>query len=308
MPMRSPYLPPRDKSSCAGFTLVELLVVIGIIAVLIAILMPTINGARRQAAMVACASNQRQVVFASLMHAQEHQGYLQIAGALVPPSSVSFPDIPSMLNDSQQRRYTYVSWFGTFPVPYHAAIARYCGCAIPMNSANDVDQWLNLPTVLKRIFSCPASNRIDLTPPLGQGMILAMSAFGWSTNGDYIFNEGLIGFDGNSTTRRLRGQLSRVHSTTTTVLIADGQPRGNRGMTSGIDLTSWVLWTPTDPDGVVTLSDAWLDQTRANVRTASKDNFEPARHKGRINVGFLDGHVETLPLTAEALSGAVLIR
>jgi len=65
-----------------GFTLIELLVVIAIIAILAAILFPVFAKAREKARQTSCLNNQKQIVTAMLMFAQDHDEMLPSAATV----------------------------------------------------------------------------------------------------------------------------------------------------------------------------------------------------------------------------------
>lgn len=67
-----------NRPIARAFTLVELLVVIGVIGVLIAILLPALLRARQAALRTTCASNLRQTGMAMVMYFNEHRGHLPL--------------------------------------------------------------------------------------------------------------------------------------------------------------------------------------------------------------------------------------
>ena len=69
------------KAKRKGFTLIELLVVIAVIAILMAILIPVLGAAKKQATMARCLSNHRNLLIGWISYADDNDGLLMCNGA-----------------------------------------------------------------------------------------------------------------------------------------------------------------------------------------------------------------------------------
>lgn len=85
----------KQPNRTRGFTLVELLVVIGIIALLISILLPSLNRARETANRVKCAANLKSIGQALMLYAGENRGAYPRVIVNTTGSDVSNPIIPT---------------------------------------------------------------------------------------------------------------------------------------------------------------------------------------------------------------------
>jgi prepilin-type N-terminal cleavage/methylation domain-containing protein/prepilin-type processing-associated H-X9-DG protein len=90
-----------------AFTLVELLVVIGIIAVLVSLLLPALNSARSQAMTVQCMGNLRQLAMGLQMYENDYKGY-------VPKTYYGGPSSPRLYWYDQIAKYVSIpkDWYG----------------------------------------------------------------------------------------------------------------------------------------------------------------------------------------------------
>jgi prepilin-type N-terminal cleavage/methylation domain-containing protein/prepilin-type processing-associated H-X9-DG protein len=81
--------------TCGGFTLIELLVVIAIIAILMSILMPSLNRAREQGKRANCLFDMKQLAFAWTLYADENDDRIVNGEALWDPTGAPAAPVPT---------------------------------------------------------------------------------------------------------------------------------------------------------------------------------------------------------------------
>jgi prepilin-type N-terminal cleavage/methylation domain-containing protein/prepilin-type processing-associated H-X9-DG protein len=269
---------PRGHVGRSGFTLIEVLVVIGIIAVLVAILTPSLAAARHQSRAVVCASNIRQIGMGWHMYAQQWQD-VAVAGR--------FPKIAGSTN---------LYWVGN-GWKYRARWYAMLGAQVGLYA-----------------FAKPSADAAeDNTQPVDGDVFLDPEAPQYNNSRNYPYGYNFQ-FLGNSRKRLSGGptdwirwpvKTGRIRLPAGTVMAADSlgtaastpaskrlpyDPTGMAGTTDPARVLNhgWSL----DPPRLTAGGDFCDDNLRGKARSAPDE-----RHRGKANVIFCDNHVERLRAT-----------
>ena len=275
-----------------GFTLVELLVVIGIIALLISILLPSLSKARESANSIKCQAQMRSLVQAMELHANEHKGFMPLVGSIPVGNSAA------AMSDPQQKRYEYFDDAGTpRSMGMPGAVAKFMGYDIDTSSATNLVNDLNRG-IFAKIMVCPSDREggrlghtINNVPDSHNSYAFNEAALGWATKGQ----NGLTTSPG-----RLRGNTAKFVHSSQLMLITDSSPRGGDN--------GWQLYYDYEADCTLadvynSPNDGYPDATNLKIghQCGSGALFDKKRHRGRLNIGCADGHVENVVITAGEL-------
>jgi prepilin-type N-terminal cleavage/methylation domain-containing protein/prepilin-type processing-associated H-X9-DG protein len=232
------------KKGVLGFTLVELMVVIVVIAIMAALLLPALNRTKEQAKGAACRSNMKQLSLAFLMYAEDNDDTLPWPGgegrAIDNPTDYA-PDWCA--TPAEMRMIPFSAASANLPGFGHNA---ECGSIFLYVTSQPRRAFDATDKTASPVYRCPSASA------LGEALRVNYSANGWTEPGTTINGEVVV------------------------------PPKGVR--MSGV----------TDPSRKVML----LNEDPRGMKTPAFDPRNPGReveyHLNRANVGFMDGHMESI--------------
>ena len=241
----------RQTKKNRGFTLVEILVVLALITILISLLLPAVNVARKQAEQVVCASHMRQVVMANIAYTMDYRGY--------------WADPPSIGDDDPFR-----PGLNQFGVPFMSkmyfmetmGIIRYdCGTLWPYLATGTNRTYPQQGVIgrgseyLRRIMTCPSDTEEIKNSALGGNGVGNAGNHWLKRNYTYSWNVLITYSVGGLQVAKTVGKIK--DSSNKIILMEEAAPN---------DGVSWIAIDDMDD------TPNWV-------------------HRGRANYAFVDGHV-----------------
>ncbi|GMU36631.1 MAG: DUF1559 domain-containing protein [Phycisphaerae bacterium] len=256
----------------AAFTLIELLVVIAIIGLLISILLPSLQAARRSARGLRCATNLRQIGVGWTIYADQNDGTV-------------VPGRPGRFADANRNVY----WVGNgyqFRPRWYVQMGAEAGFYAFNQPSPDPAQ-----DNLKQV----DGNEVFLCPEVAERTNNRNYAFGY--NYQFLGNARFKGGSESNGFINFPLPIDRIRAASSTVMCADamgtaaGKPRRSRTeyRTDGSsDVFAWGnhAWS-LDPPRLTPESDFCDDNNRAPEHRSAIET----RHGAKANVMYCDGHV-----------------
>jgi len=273
----------------SGFTLIEVLVVVAIIAIMAAILLPSLKRAREQATGAACKSNMKQLATGMLMYVTAHQ---RLPGNFTVLNKLPYNVCSGDLLTCQGNRQSWLGLHNTWPTQYGGhgnGPFSFYGYG-PPHTTQDLWAFLEETKVPTQgsLFKYCKDNKVYLCPKDKRGIPQPADPMGGGGNGVFTYTMNyLLGWQSPEKVSSFRyvADFTRVPSG----LSIKGDPVIPAGKKITWSQSGMILLLEEHPHNNTNQSYP-LDNMERMSQPVFRHN--PQSTSAQLNLAFLDGHAE----------------